>query len=239
MKFFVTIITTLFLVSCGQTLTENTPFKVEYAGSLKGMMHENDIAAHIDLKEFKESSHVYGLGAMENLKGEILILNGIPFIASVNEQQLMISNSFDHKATLFVYTTVENWLSIPVPGTIKTYAELEVFTQEKASENNIDTNEPFPFLLEGVTESLDWHVIDWKDGDTVHSHEKHVNSGLNGTLINPAVKILGFYSNSHHGIFTHHSTNMHLHVQTSNNIVGHVDDLRLGTNMTLKLPDSD
>ena len=32
---------------------------------------------------------------------------------------------------------------------------------------------PFPFLIEGNASSLNWHVIDWKKGDTEHTHEKH------------------------------------------------------------------
>ena len=49
--------------------------------------------------------------------------------------------------------------------------------------------------------------------------------------------MLGFYSDSHHAIFTHHTTNMHMHVKTDNNeIAGHVDALVLGEGMILKLP---
>jgi hypothetical protein len=49
--------------------------------------------------------------------------------------------------------------------------------------------------------------------------------------------VLGFYSNSHHAIFTHHTTNMHLHLKTLDNLLaGHIDDLILGEGMTLKLP---
>ena len=51
--------------------------------------------------------------------------------------------------------------------------------------------------------------------------------------------MLGFYSNSHHAIFTHHTTNMHIHVKTvDNKIAGHVDGLTLEKGMTLKLPDT-
>ena len=83
---------------------------------------------------------------------------------------------------------------------------------EQADKNGVNLNKPFPFLISGTAKSFDWHVINWKDGDTIHSHEKHINSGLNGTKRNSSVSLLGFYSGSHHTIFTHHSTNMHIHV---------------------------
>ena len=50
--------------------------------------------------------------------------------------------------------------------------------------------------------------------------------------------MVGFYSDAHHGIFTHHSTNMHIHMKTGDHkVAGHVDDLTLGPKMILKLPD--
>ena len=78
-------------------------------------------------------------------------------------------------------------------------------------------------------------LIDWPEGDTEHSHEKHIHSGLYGTLENQTVEMLGFYSNKHHAIFTHHTTNMHVHVK-SDKATGHADSFTLGENMILKLP---
>jgi len=93
-------------------------------------------------------------------------------------------------------------------------------------------------LIEGTIKSCDWHVINWKDGDMVHTHEKHITSGLYDTIENREVEMLGFYSNSHHAIFTHHTTNMHIHVKTADNkLAGHVDGFNLGKGMTLKLPE--
>jgi len=117
--------------------------------------------------------------------------------------------------------------------------DLESFITRSAVEYGVDVNAPFPFLVEGTPKYFDWHVIDWKDGDTEHSHEKHIRSGLYGTKENTPAEMLGFYSNAHHAIFTHHTTNMHIHIKTMDNtLAGHVDDLTQGTGMVLKLPDT-
>lgn len=80
-------------------------------------------------------------------------------------------------------------------------------------------------------------MIDWPEGDTIHTHEKHQESGLHGTITSEEVEILGFYSKHHHKQFTHHTTNMHLHVRTlNNNLAGHLDDVDLGEEMVLKIP---
>jgi acetolactate decarboxylase len=203
------------------------------------MMRKGDISTKANLKDFENTEHFYALGALENLKGEIQIFNSKPYITRVADSALNFNKTFNAEATLLVYASVSKWKSITIPNTIITYSALETYIDKTAKENNINVNEPFPFLIEGRLKSFDWHVINWKDGDTEHSHEKHVNSGLHGTIHNKEAKMLGFYSNSHHAIFTHHTTNMHIHVKTTDNkIAGHIDGLTLGKEMVLKLPDT-
>jgi len=72
------------------------------------------------------------------------------------------------------------------------------FWYNKNQEINI--NKPFPFLVNGNFDSLDWHIIDWKEGDLEHSHAKHIQARLNGTKHNTKERVLGFYSNKHHAI---------------------------------------
>lgn len=237
MKIFLILFTSFLIVSCGTESKEKDNFKVEYKGALKNMMMKADVSAKTDLKPYGDIEHFYALGALENLKGEIQIFDSKPFITSVIDSSLHFDNTYNKKAALLVYASVSKWKSVKIPDSIITYKELEIFIEQKAKAENINTNEPFPFLLEGTPKSFDWHVINWKDGDTEHSHEKHVASGLNGTISNRSVEILGFYSNSHHAIFTHHTTNMHLHVKTTDNeLAGHIDGLTLGKGMILKLP---
>ena len=216
---------------------ESINFKVEYKGALKNMMRKGDISAKADLTNFQYTEHLYALGAIENLKGEIQIFDSKSFNTMVIDSNLTFDNSFNKKATLLVYASVKKWKSINIPDNIVTYEQLESYIEQTAKDNQINIDEPFPFLIEGTPESFDWHVINWKDGDTEHSHEKHISSGLHGTMHNRKVEMLGFYSDAHKAIFTHHTTNMHIHVKTvDNEIAGHVDGLTLKKGMILKLP---
>ena len=221
------------LASCNTQ--EQPKVEVEHFGALKIMMHKGDISAKANLQDFASEEHLYALGALENLKGEILILDSEPFISSVHDSALSVDHSFDHGAALLVKSQVHSWNEYAIPEDITEQEHLEVFIEKTAQANGLDTAKPFPFLLEGTVESFDWHVIDWPEGDTEHSHQKHVNSGLNGTIHHTDVTILGFYSRHHHRIFTHHSTNVHMHVKSAT-VTGHVDGLILGKDMTLKLP---
>lgn len=236
MKHHILFLFFFILISCNES-KEIELFEVEYYGALKNMMHENDISAKVDLSDYKEREHFYALGALENLTGEIQIFDGEPFNTQVQGDFLVFDKTFDFKGTLLVGASVSKWVTIDIPNDIKSYEQLEVFIEEQAKEKKIDTNKPFPFLVDGEVSSFDWHVINWKEDDTEHTHEKHVTSGLNGTIQNRELNMLGFYSNAHHAIFTHHTTNMHIHFKTiDDELAGHVDALTLGENMVLKLP---
>ena len=239
MKYIIILLIVISITSCGtDSNKESENIKVEYKGALKNMMHKGDISAKVDLKVFENVEHFYALGAIENLKGEIQIFDSKSFNTMLIDSTLTFDNSFNKKATLLVYASVSKWKSINIPDSVVTYEQLESFIGQAAKENQIEIDEPFPFLIEGRAKSFDWHVINWKDGDTEHSHEKHINSGPNGTINNRQVEMLGFYSDSHHAIFTHHTTNMHIHVKTADNkMAGHVDGLTLGKGMVLKLPE--
>jgi len=226
-----------FFFSCDNSPKKKQSFEVEYKGALKNIMHKGDLSAKTALSKFESIENLYALGAIENLKGEIQIFNGEVYNSYVENGEIQFDSTYSKKATLFVYARVENWLTLAIPKEVRSEKELENYLEKVASENNIDTKQAFPFLIEGKADELTWHVIDWKDGDTEHSHEKHISSGLNGTIKNQGVELLGFYSDSHHAIFTHHTTNMHIHMKLNNGeVAGHLDKFRLGANMTLKLP---
>jgi acetolactate decarboxylase len=48
--------------------------------------------------------------------------------------------------------------------------------------------------------------------------------------------IVGFYSSTHEGVFTHRGSQAHLHVLLPNGTSGHVDELELGPDVELLLP---
>jgi len=227
------IVITLLISSCQKNT--NKPSEVKYSGALRNIMSGN-IEPVISLDTLSSSRNLYALGAVDNLKGEIQIFDSKPINSFVVDSSLQFRDTYNLKASLLVYTEVEEWVSFPI-NNIKTKKDLEELIYVLAGSNGINTEKPFPFLLEGTIASLDWHVINWKDGDKVHNHKKHKESGLNGTLKDSKVQVIGFYSNKHKAVFTHHTTNMHMHFKTDDNaFAGHIDDLLFNNTITLKLP---
>ncbi|MBX2826923.1 MAG: acetolactate decarboxylase [Flavobacteriaceae bacterium] len=224
----------MFAGACNEKKDNN--FEVDHSGALRTIMSGN-LTATITLDSLESKPNLYALGAVENLKGELQIFDGESFNSKVQDNAVIVDSSFDQKAALLVYTQVPNWMDIEIPSGISEKMELEGFIEKTALENGISTEKPFPFLIEGTVGSLSWHVINWPEGDMEHTHQKHKNSGLSGTVQDKKVTILGFFSLHHKAVFTHHTTNVHMHFKTEDGLLaGHLDDLLLGDDMILKLP---
>ena len=209
--------------------------QVSYTGALRSLM-AGDLQATASLDSLGSKTNLYAVGALEGLKGEVQIFDGENFNSVVQDNSVAIDQSLTDVA-LLVYSQVDAWSSFDIPSGITSKAELEIYIEKVANENNISTDGPFPFLLEGRPTSLSWHVIDWVEGDTEHTPAKHRNSGLQGRLNDQEVDIIGFYSQHHQSIFTHHSTYVHMHFKTRDGqLAGHIDDLQLSNDLILKLP---
>lgn len=235
-KLFV-VFTLCFYLCLQSTEAQADEPKVSFVGALKNFRMKGDISAKLDLKVLEGKSELYALGAYENLKGEIQIFDGAPYGTIVSGEKLVFDHSFEKKASLLVYTQVKSWREIPIPDFVDSQSKLELFLSDLGEQVGFAAEKPFPFLIKGKVRNLAWHIIDWNKEDTLHNHKKHIESGLNGELSDADVEILGFYSDHHKGIFTHHMTSVHMHFKTSDSsLAGHVDDLTPGKGMQLMLP---
>lgn len=212
-------------------------FQVEHYGALRKVMKENNLSTHVDFSKIKQTKNLYALGALAELKGEVIVLDGVPFVFRAVEDSFVVENTFDFALAFGVTAYVKKWKDCQIPDDVRSWNDLENHLLKEAKASGINVEKPFPFIVEGLISSISWHIVNWPEGDEEHTHDKHVKSGPNGTNIFESVQMLGFYSDKHHGIFTHHSHNMHLHfVKKDGKLGGHVDDFLLGDKMVLKLP---
>ena len=216
------ILTVFILSSCGPT---NDMWEVENHGVLREIMQEQKIGANADLKDFENMPNLYALGALEGLSGEILIVDGKPFNGIANQGNLVFDKSFDKKATLLVSSQVDEWEIITLKETFKNLKELQAMILAQGKATGIDVLKPFPFMIKGDFQRIDWHVINAKEAKS-QNHEAYKTAGLNGSEAYTDARILGFYSSQHEGIFTHHGSYVHLHfLSADESTMGHVDEL--------------
>ena len=117
---------------------------VEIHGALKSVM-QGDLKAKYDLEDLKGQQNIYGLGAIENLKGEIIVINSKPYISQLLGKEISIDTTFNHKASLFAFSQISSWVSDSILGS-KSLGELEKVVSQKS----IDSKHPLSFLLTGM-----------------------------------------------------------------------------------------
>lgn len=227
------LIVLLVLSGCSRKKSAVT---VSHYGVLMEIMREQKIEANADLQDFKNLPHLFALGALEGLSGEILILDSKPLNGLASKDQLLFDRSFDRKATLLVSAQVEAWKEISLVLESVDLSQLQTIVKEAAEQLSINTEEPFPFLLKGEFKQIDWHVINAAEAEA-QTHEAFKKAGLSGKSENAEGQILGFYSEKHEGVFTHHGSFLHMHfVNAEETEMGHVDAIEITGPIVLLLP---
>jgi acetolactate decarboxylase len=204
---------------------ERSGSAVQISGAMRNVMWKGELYGTIDCDTIADKSHLYGLGPVEYLTGEITIIDGVGYRSRVRTDSTMqVEQTFKMKAPFFVYARVERWTEHPLPDTVRTISQLENFldaTTKKA-------RRPFAFLLSGAVDSASIHLVNLPEGTTVHSPDEAHRGEMVYRLLNKPSEIIGFFSTEHKGIFTHHDTFLHMHLLTGDKtMMGHIDRLSI------------
>lgn len=222
---------------------------IEYVGAQKDIFVTGKAEAVISLKELAQHAHLYAIGPVAGLDGEITVFNSKPYVSKMlSNEDYQVTHSFDCEAFFLSWTTQKEWQEISIPETIQNYVDLQAFVKTQAAQLGIDVTQPFPFLLSGTPKELKWHInVDRTNGQFI---TKELFSKSKHSYVNKSepVDIIGFYSENHAGLFISQfspaikadsgiKNSIHIHfVSQASKATGHIDDLILGSNMLLKLP---
>lgn len=210
--------------------------EVKVSGALKNIMMKGDLSAQVHLDTL-DKNHLFGLGPVAGLKGEIMVLDGKVYTSSKNGNELLNQEDKISQAAMLVYSNVEKWRRVSIEAIVNSYTALEKLIETTAKANGYDTEVPFAFKMVTLPEKANYHVIDCNDG-TVHTLENHKQFAYFGQSNNNKSVLLGFYSRHHQSIFTHHTTYMHIHIlDEQTKTVGHLDDIQIKGTITIYLPE--
>lgn len=212
---------------------EETYSDIVIVGAMKNVMWKGELSSSIKLDTISDKKGLYGLGPESYLTGELLINDGKSYVSKVaSDSTMVVEKRFDVSAPFFVYANVNEWEEIELPSNIKTIQDLE----ELVDERTIEFKRPFAFKLIGNVSKAIIHIQNLPNGTTVSSPEEAHQGQVNYILKNVASEIIGFFSTEHKGIFTHHDSNIHMHLITKDESkMGHLDELEI-ENMKLYLP---
>lgn len=188
-------------------------------------MWRGELNAKIKVDTIKPRAGLYGMGPMALLQGEILVLNGTCYSATVlDETHMQVDSHGVVGAPFFAHGHVQQWKAAKLPGSIKNQQQLENYLNKKFKK----ANGAVFFRLVGRVEEATIHLVNLPLGTPVKQPKDAHKGKANYKVYDKEVEVLGFYSTQHRQIFTHHDTNIHMHLITQDRSkMGHVDDIKL------------
>ena len=196
----------------------------------------NDLRGHVALDALSAAAHLYALGPLEGLRGEVSIFDSAPSIAHIRDSAIVTESTWKARACFLVWADVSAWtwqLLEPAPPDLDA---LEGSLALLARETGHDIEQPLPFRVTGTAAEMTLHVLDKRDG-LPHDAERHEQAKVRRTLQGERVELVGFHSRRHRGIFTPRESNLHVHLRTADGrISGHLETIRLALGAQLAVP---
>jgi alpha-acetolactate decarboxylase len=225
----------LAIVLCARVA--NAGSEVRVIGEMRRIFMAHDIGANVELRKVTQEPHVYALGTIAGLKGEITVLDGQVFVSKVNGKQAVVTVEPAAKAVFVVYASVPAWHSIAIPTNVASETELAAFV-----ERSLPAKGRTAFLVRGTARRAQYHIQNYQGKAQDLTHEAHDKSKVLYELSNTPVQLVGFFSNLEEdaGSFVHQGQTTHVHVISDDRqSMGHLESITLAPGATLLLPDAD
>lgn len=188
------------------------------------------------LEALSSATHLYALGPLEGLRGEVSIFDSTPLIARIRDNAIATESTWKARACFLVWADVSAWSWQILDPTPPDLDALEGPLALLAREAGYDAEEPLPFLVTGTAAEMTLHVLDKRDG-LPHDAERHEQAKVRRTLRGEPVELIGFHSRRHRGIFTPRESNLHVHLRSADGrISGHLEAIRLVPGARLAVP---
>lgn len=197
--------------------------KVSVIGAMRETMWNRQLSGLIDLDSMRPNERLFGIGPLENLHGEIMLLDDACYVSTVDSKgHAVVERTHKAKAPFFVWARVDRWKSIQLPENVSNIKSLENFLDNATRFQP----RPFAFQLRGRIKSAQVHIMNLPPGTMVNEPADAHRHQVEYPIENEDVRILGFFSIKHQQVFTHHDTFLHLHlITTDGRLMGHVDAL--------------
>ena len=236
-------------IALAATLVWAQPMGFKHYGHFMHMMHTGETNGQVQLSKLDTSTGVWGVGALADLKGEIIQVDGKLLVSLGADAQGKVNPpKSNDSAALWASAKVNQWVSANVPSDMS-QAQFEAFTKEQAKAQKLDLEQPFVFRVSGDYAHLIWHVVTGEKSTGGGGHGAHGSGAPGGhankqtgmkVFRNPQAsgQLVGVYSGANlEGVVSHPGERFHVHYIDKNMTVsGHVDQYSVRAGSTLWLP---
>lgn len=235
------LFTVALLLAAGLAAASVPMGQVQWWGHFQRLLHKGDAGAKVQLADLPAGPGVYALGALAELRGEVMIWNGRVLVSRGERDDGGTERARGgDAATLLALSTVPSWQTVPVPRDMDQPA-FEHWLLEKANEIGVDVERPFAFAVRGPLLDLKWHVLNGKAGAGGHgAHRMGHAANRSFTAARGDGLLLGFYGAAAlEGVITHPGEKFHVHWASPDFArSGHVDGYGVAAGAQLLLPPS-
>jgi acetolactate decarboxylase len=208
------------LASC-TTTTQPTKNNIKIIGQMRNVMWKGQLYGNINIDTIVNKINLYGLGPVEYLAGEILVMDGKSYKSTaISDSTMRVDETYSIQAPFFAYANIAKWSEQILPDSIHSIQQLERYLDIATS----TSSRPFMFKLSGTVEEATIHIVNLPKASKVSSPDDAHEGQKNYKLKNEPSDLIGFFSTKHKAIFTHHDTFLHIHLITlDKQKMGHLD----------------
>jgi acetolactate decarboxylase len=212
-------------------------YEMQFIGAQRETVANGKLAGILDLRTLADIPHLYGIGPIEQLRGEVTIIDSRPSLAYVEpDRSIRVRQTYEASVPFFVWASVPGWRKVTIPAEVQSFDQLEKFVPIAAYAAGLDPQKPFPFRLGGTQNLIEFHILN-RTGTEPHNPERHRQIQVTYELLDAEARIVGFHSTLHRGIISPVASAIHMHFQSPDNRTsGHVQKLELGGNAVLEYP---
>lgn len=215
------VFSTALLLLCSMDFSAQA--QVLVTGAMRNSMFTGQLAGLVRMDTIAKQG-AFGIGPLEHLRGELLLWDGVPYVSrGTSDTSLTVKVEREASAPFFVHANVREWVEVTLPDSITRLADLDGFLTSRFAQES----RPMAFKLSGSIARAEVHVVDLPRGAEVRSPDD-AHKGRK-TFVREVLEadLLGFFSTKHKAVFTHHDTNIHVHlIDEERRWMGHVDSLR-------------
>jgi len=184
-------------------------------------------APKVFLSEIETERHLYALGPLSKLRGELMILDSVPWEARVRGGKVQVKSDWKESAAFLVWASVAKWQKTRVPLSVVNLSAFESWLLSLSGKPGSPLQFQYPFLLKGRFARVSWHIVNVRDDGTPLTEEKHRAQTYHGESKDVNAEFLGFYSPEHQGIFINQGRRTHIHMKVGDELIAHVDSFDL------------
>lgn len=181
---------------------------------------------------------IYGVGALEGLRGEITIADGEVWITEGDVPRPITHHDADANATVLFVAEVHEWRAMRVETRVEPQ-DVDTYVQTQAQLAGLDVARPFPFLIDGALAPLRLHVV----AGECPIRARALSRAMRTLAFELAVdsiegRIVGIYAPDSSGVVCHGGSNLHAHavLEQDGGLTGHVEVFGIAAGAVLVLP---